>query len=455
MFDEDLRRRDEQQARQQELRESEAKRLGRRATDGEDVRVPGRMLAKWPAFARWAEEAPITGHEVDGMKDVPLYSSVTNSLFAHLRRPTDEEDADWNKRDGPSTFWMPSYSWYLKPHQRSSNALKAVQYMIYNDLNSSPMLRSSYSLLPYLMFSPYSPYRLVESLSNSPQYWERDTFSYIDAFEDLIRTTQPRKKPLLISQLFGNGLTIHYPDSDLLLVDPATRANAYYSQICHLHHSNLLQESEVLPVPRLETLFPSSKDMAQESATDRRPISKDAQTEQEMYEHFLRWASQPNEKVETAVAEAKAAFAKELESGEVPNVFRTLNKILGSKGVQELFQELDPEDDWRKHRDAQQKAEFDKSPQDPEKVISESTTTQRVKQSDGSVRTCVRVWKLFADGREETTSSSHMEEAERDEDEIFKPLVSIAEDSNPGFEKAKAEKKAETKEASKKGWFWN
>jgi hypothetical protein len=448
IFDEDLRRRDELQARQQELRESEARRLGRQGTDAEEY-ISTRTSADWPAFARWLEKATTSDHDNDGMRDVPLYSPITKSLFAHLHQPVDGDSLDWKKQDGVCHFWWPANPWLLKPYERSSNPLKTAQYMIRNDLNASTMLRSNYSLLPYLMFSPYSPFRLIES-ANSPHYQERDMFPYVDAFEDLIRITQPRPKPLILSKVFGNGLSIHYPDSDgvhepdseLLRFDPATRANCYYNQIYHFHRSHLLQESEVLPPPQLHSIpF---------------PVATDAQTEQEMYERFLRWASQPTEKFEAVVAEAKATFAKDLDSGKFPDIFRVFDKMLESKSVQELFEEFnDPADDFRKQKQAQQKAGCETLGEDPDKVISQSTTTQRVKQVDGSVRTYVHVWKMFADGRETTTTSSHTEEQERDEDGNLRPLVSMTEESKALSEMAKAEGEPKAKKASKNGWFWN
>jgi hypothetical protein len=175
-----------------------------------------------------------------------------------------------------------------------------------------------------------------------------------------------------------------------------------------------------------------------------------------MYERFLRWASQPTEKFEAVVAEAKATFVKDLDSGKFPDIFRVFDKTLESKSVQELFEEFnDPADDFRKQKQAQQKAGCETLGEDPDKVISQSTTTQRVKQADGSVRTYVHVWKMFADGRETTTTSSHTEEQERDEDGNLRPLVSMTEESKALSEMAKAEGEPKAKKASKNGWFWN
>ncbi len=120
--------------------------------------------------------------------------------------------------------------------------------------------------------------------------------------------------------------------------------------------------------------------------------------------------------------------------------------------MQELLEQLDPE----KQDQAQRKPGTDTSSEKPDKVISEHTITERVKQVDGSVQTYVSVWKKFADGRETTTTTSHTEEQEQDEDESLKPLVlPVAEESKVLPEKRKAKKEAEVKKTEKKGWFWN
>ena len=451
VFDEDLRRRDELQARQQELKDSEARRLGRRETDDEED-IPVRKSADWPAYARWLDQAATPDDDNDGMRDVPLYSPVTKSLFAHLHQSG--EDADWNHAAGFSDSWSRASPWQLKPYERSANALKTTQYLIRNDLKSSPILRSNYSLLPYMMFSPYSPFRLIDNASSSSQYRGRDMFPYVDAFEDLIRTTQPRPKPLL-SRLFGNSLIVHSPDSELLGYDPATRAHSYYGNIYALYLSGLLQESEALPLPRHGSIpFPTSLDTPQSTA-DKKLNPKDTMTEQDMYQYFLRWASYPQEKVEAVVADARAALAKELQSGEFPDILRLLERMSEKESVKNLFEHLDPESALKTQKQAQRRADINKSGEDPDKVVSQSTTTQRVKQVDGSVRTYVSVWKMYADGREESTTSSHTEEQERDENGNLKSLVSMAEESNARCERLIAEKEAEIKKASNKGWFWN
>jgi hypothetical protein len=453
VFDEDLRRRDELQARQQELKESEARKLD--ASKEEDI--PLRYWPDWAAYARWLEDAPTPYQENDGMRDVPLYSSVAKSLFAHLDQPADGNTVDWKHRDMfPDVHSRPN-PWLLRPSERSSNALKIVQHLIYNDLNKSSAFRSDYSILPYIMFSPYSPLRLIENTSRAPQYRERDTFPYIDAFQDLIRTTQPCPDPSPFAEkLFGRHRVQHYPDSDLPLFDPATRASLYFGWIRHLHQLFLLQESETRTVSFSDSPESSSisPDTSPQSTPDNRTNPKEAQSEQEMYEHFLRWATQSNEKLGAVAAEAKTMYADEVQSGQSPDIIQLLTKMLGTKNVRELFEEFDEMVDHGQLKQAPRKPAADK-PSDDSKVVSERTITQRVKEIDGSVHTYVSICKIYADGREETTETSHIEEQERDEQGIAKPLVSIADQAKARLEKAKAEEETKAKNAAKKGWFWN
>lgn len=452
VFDEDLRRRDELQAKQKELKDSEAQRVAAR---GEEEDIPVKKSPDWAAFARWHEDGPTEDEDNDGMRDVPLYSPVTKSLFAHLGHP-DSNYLDWKQKNVDFGYHDLADPWLLRPSERSRNALKTAQHLIYHDLNASSVLRSDYSVLPYVMFSPYSPLRLIENMSRSPRCQERDTFPYVDAFQDLIRTTQPPPKR---SPLAG----VHYPDSDLPLFDSATRASIYYRWIYWLHDASLLQESEnrVFSPHYLQWLIglaPVPVNTPSNSASDKKATAKEAQTEQEMYEHFLRWATQPNEKLEAVAAEAKAMYAKELESGKAPDIIQLLSTVLGTKSVTKLFEEFDEMFESEKRKQPQERTETTRetanSTEEP-KIVSERTVTQRVKEVDGSVRTYVSICKVYADGREEVTETSHTEEPDRDEQGNAKPLTSIADQAKPLLEKAKAEEAARAKNATKKGWFWN
>jgi hypothetical protein len=455
VFDEDLRRRDELQARQQELRESEARRLGNKTTS-EEVDIPVKKSPDWGASSRCHEHDPTTSQDNNGMRDLPLYSPVTRSLFAHLLQPAGG-NIDWKQMELNSDLWALIQLPRLRRDQQSSDCLKMTQYMVYNQLNSSPRLHSDYSLLPYLMFSPYSPLRLTQSKSISPRTRAQDTFPYYDAFEDLIRTTQPPQVQTPFSQLFGHAPPLHRFLDGYMNIDPTLKASINYGWIQHLHQSGLLQESELRPFPRFPSIpFPVSPDTPPESRTsDSKLVSKEARTEQDMYEHFLRWASGPavTETVESFLA-AKAAFAKQFQSGDFPELPRALDELMETKFVKELMGELDA--DKQGQAQAQRKPDSENSVEDPDKVISEHTVTERVKQVDGSVQTYVSVWKMFADGRETTTTTSHTEEQERDEDGNLKPLVlPLAGESNNLAEKRNAEKENKVKKTEKKGWFWN
>ena len=464
IIDEDLRRRDELQARQQELRESEARRGDEHATDGEED-LPTGTIADWGAFTRWLQQAPHPHNhsDNDGMRDFPLYSPVTQALFAHLRSSA-EGDEDWTTSEDCASHWPPTDVWGLNPYERSPNSLQTLQYLIRNDLNFSSMYRSNYSLLPYMLFSPYSPFRLIEgALKNQPE--NRDMFPYVDAFEDLIRTTQPGQQSLIVSRLFGNVFRVRNPesegvargsDSDLFLMDPATRAMNYSGQLHMMYRGNLLQERTITLVPQIKYLSSTTSEGA---ASEETLIPKDAQTEEDMYEFFLWWASQTSPNIQPLFAKAKAAFEKELEAGKAKNadplqVFGNISQIksvsdLFNKFEESLFKSVMNAEKPGEDRHTEEKTEFEKSSDDPNRVVSESTTTSRVTQIDGSVRTFVQLRRVFADGCEEVISSNHLEGEDRDENGPLEPSV----DGQSNSEKIRREDAA--KKGSKKGWFWN
>jgi len=86
-----------------------------------------------------------------------------------------------------------------------------------------------------------------------------------------------------------------------------------------------------------------------------------------------------------------------------------------------------------------------KTLQNSDKVVSTSTTTSHTTHEDGTVETCVTVWKQFADGRESVTTTTHCDNPawyDNGEPKESQPEV-------------KPEEKVEEKKNEKKGWFWN
>ena len=81
------------------------------------------------------------------------------------------------------------------------------------------------------------------------------------------------------------------------------------------------------------------------------------------------------------------------------------------------------------------------------KAVFMSTTTEHTTNEDGSVETSVTVWKRYADGRETTTTTSHIEGPaccdDDDEPELPTAITKVPEQKN------------DDKKGEKKGWFWN
>jgi len=86
---------------------------------------------------------------------------------------------------------------------------------------------------------------------------------------------------------------------------------------------------------------------------------------------------------------------------------------------------------------------------DTDRIVSTSTTTERTTHEDGTVETCVTVWKQFGDGRE-TTTTTHTEDPARDDNGQTSMIREVAKEKSGQEIKGQDEKKSE-----KKGWFWN
>ncbi len=196
-FDESMRQRDELQKRQNQLRDLDIE----KQNESKNSR---------------SMDAGVDEMDERVARDIPLYSPVSRSLFNHLDVAKNDSDTkdDWKPVDGR---WGITGSFYhpLGACRSRIDPLKAFRYSIYHDLKNSPLLRSDYSLLPYLLFSPYSPLKLeneVES-AQSKRYshpsetlphnaW--DQLPYCEAFEDLILATQGR-------QMRGTTTTVALP----------------------------------------------------------------------------------------------------------------------------------------------------------------------------------------------------------------------------------------------------
>ncbi|KAG9230985.1 hypothetical protein BJ875DRAFT_383982 [Amylocarpus encephaloides] len=376
--DDDLRRRDELQARQQQLKDADAQQRGQVPLE-QDAYIPigGRAGLRKNSN----KDAP---REIGGTiaGDIQLYSPVRKSLFSHLRHLGDNDPE-----------WKPS-----------------------NLLNGDATLCSDYSLLPYLLFSSYSPLKLsidagvghlTRDLSRSS-----DRFPYYEAFEDLIKTAHGRRP--------GSPIGLDVPH-----LNPTVRSSMEgMSWIERLYGAGILQQKEARSVQE-RAVWPSPWSCP--VLTKVGPEHRMAETEQDMYDLFLRSASAASvgDIISSVVTQGEAAFRTWMKEQDSPEELSRRAEGKDDKAMALLR----PED------------QSAKIPQDSNRVVSSSTTTEHYTNEDGFVETTVTVWRRFADGRESHTTTSHCEDppnAETDRNEI---------------EETKATKKPE--ETTKKGWFWN
>jgi hypothetical protein len=466
VFDEDLRRRDELQARQKELKESEARRQDRQMSDDGGA-IPVRKSTDWRPSPGWNDQAPAkyqdeNNEEMDPVKarEIPLYSPITKSLFAHLRQRPEEDDNDWKQTDlVESTGWVEGLLGLHSMLNVRPDSMRTLQSMFYNELNRKSTYRSEYSLLPYLLFSPYSPIRLSTApsvpnpLMSKTTKILQDDFPYLDAFEDLIKTTQQQPQSSHGMQLFKPTWRVHMGDP----IFPISQIGLSLAWIYYLHQSNILQEKEVRNVPGPSPIqWPDHLEprCRRQRGAEGLKGAQNAQTEEDMYEQWLQWASSSSPVAVGDVFEGLAKFV----GTNTNEASKTIREIFDAKFTKELKEVSEMVGKF----EAQSKSEkvFEKiattdrasmSDDDPDRVVSSSTTTERTTDEDGTVETCVTVWKRFADGRETTTTTSHTEDPAWDEDGKAKPR------REPVAAKAEDEltTKAEEKKTEKKGWFWN
>lgn len=409
VFDEDLRRRDELIARQQALRESEARRQKEDAAD-EGVEIPVKTLPGWKGA-----HSPLNDRSVPykplgvGSKDLPLYSPVEKTLFATLAGlpPADNTwglgKADVGFVDGPE------------------DAMRYTRSFAYNHLSLSGLYQSQKSLLPYLLFSPYSPIRLESDRMSFSRTDTPDPFPYSAAFADLLATTSASGRSLRIPSDLTSPFT----------VSPAGKARHNWRFIEYLHSNGFLQEPKT-------------------SGSNSDSSHNNPRTEQDMYDMFLRMASLPMaatntfeslfKEVETAIEkeigpeaisslrEQKAAFEKEPAAH-----LREIEELL--RGLGDAFKE---EKDRVKTTDAAQ---------DSSRVVSTRTITEHSSHEDGSVETHVTVEKIFADGRTTSTTRSHTVDMD---DSVSKKILQGSESENKSDENVD-----QVDKPAKKSWFWN
>jgi hypothetical protein len=500
-FDEDMRRRDELQKRQNTLRDSEARRQSE-----------GRGLPSW----RDSTDIHADDEEMDDRtaRDIPLYSPVSRSLFAHLRCAKDDSS--------PKNGWQPiddqfPVKWNTNPANtftRFAEHFRSFQTTVYHDLQSSPVFRSDYSLLPYMLFSPYSPIRLqAETLFQEPLGQEPlDCFFYVPAFVDLLLTTQNRpmgsipsgysqKLPVIdpergyLYNLWAHGVlqersTTKYPAvikfQELLTsdwsswvkktiphvtdppLDPETELEAY--------ERFLLRAFQSVGADGIESFFTEFQGWLDDTLGSLDPIEMKRQLKE--LTDFLEQKSENEEEDEEDDRHARAikvlgSFFTQAAGlrGESSRTSAERKRVVERFSDTKVGKELE---EFKRKAAAgaenvvststttertengdgtvETRVEVWKHYADGEEVESTCTTTEHMTGQDGSVESKVEVWKKYADGRTTTTTSTHAEEppSNDDDDDDWEHSMQV----ERADEKKPDENKEDNKDQKKKGWFW-
>jgi hypothetical protein len=481
-FDDDLRRRDEVQARQKELRESEARKAhqgthNEQETDGAEI--PVKKYSGWNKVSAVKSESPGNDPEIHGkhIKDLPLYSPVSRSLFAHLEAGGKAQN-NWGPVRNPA---FP----YPFEESTSTDKMTAIQSIFFSELKVEPDFRCDYSLLPYLLFSSYSPLRLQQYGMIPPTDMKSsrivDTFPYCDAFEDL----------MLVSQ--GRPMTTAWMPPLTAGIPPICTGSWFgYHWIRAMHSQHMLQQKQrtehimlkhVSVLDKIPFFRPGNTETDTKNEThkvfEREVVGKlnsgvelnaespSPKTEEEMYERFLRLMSpmSPNtiNPDLAMVEELFKAFGQEFKDMKPAEILKSIIdellpqtpeaeqqlRSLADGFIRDFMPSLHQELKGLMEREQLEgKPKPFTPPTDSEKVVSSTTTSEHTTNDDGSVETSVTVWKRFADGRETVTTTTHLEDPARDED--GNPAQRNLDTPAP-----QGDDKETKKEPTKKGWFWN
>lgn len=430
-FDEDLRRRDELQARQKELRESE--RLAYRS--------------KLPVAT--SGRAPIPTFE-EALRAIPLYSPFTPLG----RTPGVESSPDLARiRAGSNPSPLTSYDFFYHPGSGLHEVL------------GFPGKRGQRgtTLFPFLFYSPYSP--LALSTISQPAGLPKDHFPYCHAFEDLL--------------LASENLPMVPASKRRYLYEPFKSEQDVMPWLNNLEESGLLTKFHHIQsdVTRSTSATPTAKWHADSAIT-----------EQDMYSRFLQRATSSSDseippdplsmlcsiadEMDKKVKAQFPDFAKALEmafeeassqenGGRTRDFLSIIEELAAGETErsralrsfsEELFGNPTHTQSQQENPQAMKAAEIPLQPlrkpenntkkdlPDSERVVSSSTTSDHTTHEDGTIERSVTVWMRFADGRETVTTKSHIEDPKRDADEIQEAQSSVQEaDQVP----------------KRKGWFWN
>jgi len=455
-FDEDLRRRDELQGRQKDLRDAENRRA---KSSGQSGAMNGRSSAQGyeeviqalPFYARFTPGQP------PGIDYLPDFARIRDGVA--MPSPL------------ASAF---SFDFYWNP-----------SCGIHRFLGTPEVKTQTPSLFPYLFHSPYSP--LILSTKSELSGQPKDQFPYCHAFEDLLLASENR--PMV----------------------PASKRKYLYKSFRVkqdvMPWFNDLEASGLLTKPTVSKPLHTQVDVDRNSRFTKNLPEDAAFTEQDMYNRFLQRATSSSgsdiphnpfgllfsiadeiekgvkahfpeleKAIQSAIVDASSqikggrsreSIVEDIKAGRLEGGSKLIslieelasNKTERARALRSFSEELfgttkAPESEQERlqaeraedapyfplHQRDELVSKTTKDLSDSERVVSSSTTSEHITNEDGSVERSVTVWMRFADGRETVTTKSHIEEPKKEEDSKQSSLSIV--------------KEADQKQ-KQKGWFWN
>lgn len=186
----------------------------RHSSGGEQAEVPVKKYSGWslPTFTR-SDMGKSSGVDdrTDQVDTIDFFSPISKALFAHIRRSPLDDAADWDERRRmpvPSNTLCVYYACHngshsgigLSEEQWTGTALNMIQSMVFRNISRTIIncgqCLGPQSVLPYILFSSYSPL----ALSSIPPprsrdgafLHQREDSSWCEAFEDLLLASQGR-----------------------------------------------------------------------------------------------------------------------------------------------------------------------------------------------------------------------------------------------------------------------
>ncbi|KFY30345.1 hypothetical protein V493_01979 [Pseudogymnoascus sp. VKM F-4281 (FW-2241)] len=326
------------------------------------------------------------------------------------------------------------------------------------------------SVVPYLLFSPYSPLNLTSLpglRSNDDAFGlDTDQFTYCDAFEDLLRVSAGKPMRDVSGHPFDRMLdalrTTTRPDwpHPRYGIFPGGVANMSTADIGMMWMGTALVDENVLqedPIPEqvhfsplwgeIHTMMLSPIALVLRNFVSHiheyRLSQSDVHTEQDMYERFFTPGSE--------VAASSKRVGKTLE--EIFALGRDIKDVFNDAGDADFTEQSEAAErpsssatHIKSSRTSDLVSPIESASSNVprnERVISSSTSTTQHTDEDGTVRTKIIIEKHFEDGRKSVTETSHVQSPSGDKKV-----------QRNGYEEPANGKLGKDNE-KKKGWFWN